>query len=325
MKNRTPLGLASRSHHLRKLIVLAALAGCATLSANASRLAEAADGPKYDLKYKFSANQFGHFQVVHNTRMKSQYNEAVSITENETTTWRHYRVTAVGEDGSGSLELMIDRVILSAKANDDKQPIVFDTNKPEPTLLKEFAAVTKCVGRPLARMTISPTGRMLDVTALQSLHGSGGNDVADADQNDGSLNIMILLPEQKVAVGQTWDDDFTVDVNVTAKLRKQVPVRRVYRLVAVDGDKATIEYKTSLLAPVNDPALKAQLIMRTPSGKVMFDIKEGRILSREMTVDELVLGPFGAKSSMHAVCNRHERRLKASEISQGLKQDTRRK
>ncbi|MCH5374869.1 MAG: hypothetical protein JJ992_12915, partial [Planctomycetes bacterium] len=61
---------------------------------------------------------------------------------------------------------------------------------------------------------------------------------------------------------------------------------------------ATINVKSQVLTPLNDPALQSQLVQRIKKGFIKFDVDAGRILSQQMDSDEMVIGFNGPESNM---------------------------
>jgi hypothetical protein len=86
-------------------------------------------------------------------------------------------------------------------------------------------------------------------------------------------------------------------------------LQRTYQLAEVNGSIATIKLKTARITPVNDPQIEVQLMQRTPSGSIKFDLDQGRIVSMETVVEQTVLGAAGPKSSMSAATRSVEKLL----------------
>ena len=68
----------------------------------------------------------------------------------------------------------------------------------------------------------------------------------------------------------------------------------------VEDEIATIRFRTSARTPVNDPDILRQIVQQTPSGLIEFDIKNGRMLSRSLKIDEKVVGAFGPQTLLDA-------------------------
>jgi hypothetical protein len=92
-------------------------------------------------------------------------------------------------------------------------------------------------------------------------------------------------------------------------LQVKVALQNIYVLSAVEGEKATIEFRTVVLTPGVEPFISAQLVQREKSGKAVFDLKQGLLLSREVHVDGTVNGFHGARSSVRAKRTYRERLL----------------
>jgi hypothetical protein len=75
---------------------------------------------------------------------------------------------------------------------------------------------------------------------------------------------------------------------------------RTYRLKEINDDVATITFATSIASKVRSPAIKAQLLQATPQGTVLFNIKLGRVLERELTFDRSVMGAVGPNTILSA-------------------------
>ena len=82
---------------------------------------------------------------------------------------------------------------------------------------------------------------------------------------------------------------------------------RVFELVKVENQIATIRFRTSLRAPMHDPEILRQIVQQTPSGEIVFDLKEGRIISRSLVIDEKVIGAFGGQTLLQAQGEMQER------------------
>src|SRR5260370_42667779 len=90
---------------------------------------------------------------------------------------------------------------------------------------------------------------------------------------------------------------------------EKITNQRSYRLVGVNEGRAVIEFRTAILTPIPNQGIAGQLIQRELSGKVVFDIDRGLIVSRESGVENTVIGPFGPRSSMHAKSQYREQLL----------------
>ena len=145
------------------------------------------------------------------------------------------------------------------------------------------------MGVPLSTIRLTPYGKVVKRTVEHKQPG--------ADQD---APIMILLPEEPVAVGATWDEPQDVSIELQTGGNKVIQTRRHFELKDVTSGVADIEMTYQVLSPIT-ANVEAQLVQRLMKGTIRFDIKQGRILNQQMDVDQHVLGFAGATSSMYYV------------------------
>jgi hypothetical protein len=238
-------------------------------------------------------------------------------------------VKVVDEAGNGILEPIIDHVHMTARFSGE-QPVEYDSgsNAAPP---RQFLRIGETIGKPLAELKISPNGELLKATSLHpSVQIPHDEEPQTADEDapkkngatiqassvDPNLNFLVVFPEEPIRTGHSWKDRLVIKVNVGDKLQRDVELTRRYTLDKVEGDLATISSKISVLTPVNDPLVRGQLIQRTPSGTIVFDMKKGIIVSRQMSLDKVEVGVAGNDSSVRAVSERTERMLSPAEVAE---------
>lgn len=263
-----------------------------------------ADDATYILKYKFQPGQFLYYEVENAMTIVTQNGQAKEEVTNTSQAWKQLRVVAVDEAGNVVLEPMVERVKMKA-VKDEGDTVSYDSlSDAEPPI--QFRDIKRTIGTAIARVNVSSNGELLQVTPLID----DNEQLKDAaKKNDPRLNFLVVMPKTAVKIGETWKDRFQTDVVVEKSLKKEVTLQRTYQLVEVNGSIATIKLKTGVITPVNDPQIEVQLIQRSPSGTIKFDLAEGRIVSMETVVDQTVLGAFGPMSSMSAVTKSIEKLL----------------
>ncbi|HUG89499.1 MAG TPA: hypothetical protein VML55_01610 [Planctomycetaceae bacterium] len=257
---------------------------------------------RHRLMYRFAPGQVVHYEAVHTSKLTTQKGQFAETARNESKTRKHFRVIALAEDGSALLELTLDRVEMAARFG-EAPAVSLDTAKPDhvPPL---YRGVIKTIGRPLARVRVSASGKLLDSKSLLppevEAEVSGLPTGRESADDDPAKNFLVPFPAEPVAVGDEWTDSFTVSVFVTRTLTRDVKVLRKYKLESVAGGRARIAVGTAVVTPLREPAISAQLIQREPSGTIEFDLERGLIVSRQSTIDKTVLAPFGDDTFMHA-------------------------
>jgi hypothetical protein len=242
------------------------------------------------LRYKFQPGQVVRYLVDDKSTVDLEYGQQKGTCTYQTTSWKHYTVKSVNPDGSAVLELVIDRAKMQVQEQ-DRLAIAYDSQAVG-AAPKEFAALAALIQQPRT-ITVTATGVIETAENAPEIQAH-----ADAiDQQN--TNVLIVLPENGVSVGGSWKDDFQVSVKI-----KEVPyhrfirLRRHYMLTAIDAQTATIDLQTIVLTPLDDPAIEAQLLQRTPNGVIRFDLASGRILERQARVNNQVVNFEGPGSKI---------------------------
>jgi hypothetical protein len=79
---------------------------------------------------------------------------------------------------------------------------------------------------------------------------------------------------------------------------KKVQTQQSYKLEKVEAGVATISVATIVLTPINDPKLQSQIVQRLQKGTIKFDVDAGRLLHKQLDIDEQVFGFSGPESHM---------------------------
>jgi len=297
---------------------IASVAADETANPSASSSRPDADAA-YRLRYKFVSGQVVRLVVKHQTRMTTTKESTSVIAVNTSNTDKHFRVVSVDSQGNAVLEPVIDRVRMQARIG-RTDPVKYDSasSKPVP---KPFVAVQETVGKALAQLTVTPSGKLVSSKVLLSKQTAAAVTARAIPTTEDSSrrNFLVVLPSEPVRVGQTWQDKFKVRVRVTRSLSRDIQLLRKYTLKSIDQGIATIDLKTAALTPVRDAGIRAQLIQMTPAGTIRFDIDKGLIVSRRLVVDEMVIGQFGGNSSLKAKSTRTEQLVDAPRVARETK------
>ena len=277
-----------------------------TVLANGPAATRADDEPAtYQFVYQFHVGQFLHYEVSDRAELTTQTANNQSQAIQQTQCLKSYRVVATDEEGGATLEPVVESVRMASKTG-DKLPIGYDSTKDE-VIPKGFENLAGTIGRSLARFQVAANGKLLKVTLLV-------NDVPKkfseaAEKTDPTINFLVVFPEKPIKIGDKWNEKFETQVSVGNNLHQDLGLIRVFELVSVKDDVATIRIRTSLRVPMHDPDILRQIVQQTPSGTIEFDLKEGRLLSRSLQIDEKVIGAFGAQTLLQAQGEMHEKLL----------------
>jgi hypothetical protein len=287
---------------------------------------EAPPPAKYKLAYKFQPTQTSRYEVSQESEQRTQMNGETETVKNSSRAKRHFRVVAVDQQtGEADLELWIDWVHMLVEfenlARLKTDPVEFQSDDPQKHP-DQFLDILSTIGKPRATIRFSATGKVVKVLAGAIVPPpTAANQLAQGPAappaSDGPTESFFpQLPQQPVAIGETWRDRFDVQLRDEHKNHYKIVIQQSYRLTEISDGRANIEFRTTVLTPVSNPQIAGQLIERELAGKVVFDIDRGLIVSRESSVDNTVIGPFGPKSSMRAK-RQYREKLTADEPAAG--------
>lgn len=241
--------------------------------------------PSYRLQYRFQAGEELQWQVTHRARVKTTVAQTEQTAETLSRSTKTWKILHVDASGAAKFELRVDNVEMTHRISDGEE-IRYDSRSEEPPPAA-FADLGKTIGKPLAIITLSPNGKVVERKQLEP----------EALQTQGYLTVP--FPQNPVAIGESW----TVPDEITVPLRngtvKKIQIRQKFTLEDVKNDIATIRIGTQVLTPLHDPEVEVQLVQRLSEGTVRFDISAGRIIAQEIEVDRQVVGFQGEASAFH--------------------------
>ena len=244
-----------------------------------NRLAKQA---KYDLNYRFDVGEKIRWSVEHVATTKTQIAGKHETSSSRTNSTKLWEIKSIDKLGNITFVHSVESMALWQKVGED-EPISFDS-KSSDEVPEEFLAANGMVGKPLAVVTISPRGKVID-RKMDPKEGSFG--VGD---------ICTPLPEKPVSIGYRWfvPTEFAVTDDGGRKLKLKARVN--YELAKVVNGVAIISFRTEVLTPIESDQIRSQLLQKLNDGYVAFDIERGRLTTREIEWNEKVQEYAGADS-----------------------------
>lgn len=263
----------------------------------AGAIGTAAAAEKHDLRYKFATGDVLRWEVDVRSSVRSTIEGTTQETETKTVSTKAWKVIDVLPSGNIEFINLVERVRMT---NDlpDRAPIEFDSAQKKATP-PGFEDVVRAIGTPLSAITITPRGEIVE---REIKHHQPA-----ADPHE---QIVLLLPEEPIAVGESWTQPQEIRVKVGDGGSRTIEARRKHRLKGVENGLAEIETEFQVLTPTT-PEIDGQLAHRYVKGVVRFDIAKGRIVSQRLDGDKRVLGFAGPSSSMHFLSRLEEKLLAA--------------
>jgi hypothetical protein len=253
------------------------------------------------LAYKFTAGEEIRTKVVHlvTVETKIQGTEQTASTRSVSTKlWKIKRI-----EGSGNIvfENSVEHVDMWEKVTGRAEVRYNSATDALPPQNYERAA--GAVGKVLSVVTMDPHGRVVAREDKQQQFNPGIGD------------LSIPFPSQAVKVGATWSIPDEVKVKLDDGTFKKISTRQQYKLEKVETGVATISVATQILTPVNDPKVQSQLVQRLQKGTIKFDVEAGRLLHKQMDLDESVFAFNGPGSHMQYLARFTEEPLSAADAA----------
>jgi hypothetical protein len=246
--------------------------------------AKAKVAPTYRLAYQQKAGDNVRTRVVHLATVETKIKGVAQSTKSRTVSTRLWKIRDVDAAGNITFDHSVERVEMWNSV-EGRQEVHFDSaDGTAPPA--EFATVAKTVGKVLATIKIDPHGRILE------------RNNAQAQFNPGIGEVTIPFPNIPVKAGNTWSIPDELKLPSDDGTVKKIQTRQQYKLEKVEAGVATISLQTQVLTPLNDPKVQSQLVQRLQRGTIKFDVDAGRLIHKQLDIDEEVFGFSGNDSHM---------------------------
>lgn len=259
------------------------------------RIAEAPskpDGQKYDLRYKLDRGDVVRYEVTHRASIHTTIEKTTEEAQTQTDSVKAWKVTDVLPEGDIEFTNVVEKVHMRNQIP-DKDATEYDSTKDQ-TPPPGYEDAAKAIGVPLSVMRITAQGKV--IRRDMKVRNQGAEDDAP---------IVLRLPDNRVAIGDTWDEPFEIQVKVDKTATKTIQTRRHHKLTNVKNGIATIEVTYQVLSPI-DPQIEMQLVQKLMQGEARFDISKGCVLGQKMNIDKRIIGFAGPTSSMQYVMKMEE-------------------
>ena len=253
----------------------------------------------YDLRYKLRRGDVLRYEVISRASFNTTIEQTTQAAQTKTVTVKSWKVTDILPKGNIEFISVVERVNMINQLP-DHDAIEYDSAR-DKTPPAGFEDVAKTIGVPLIAITMTPRGKI-----------ERRDWKVRAPQGDGDSPVALRLPDKPVAIGETWDEPFDIQVALEDGTSKQIQTRRHHELTKVANGIATIAVSYQVLSPI-DSFIEYQLVQRLMDGAVKFDVNSGRVVSQQMDVDKRILGFAGPTSSTHYIMRMEEKLLKKGE------------
>lgn len=275
--------------------------------AKAESASSKSDGEKYLLRYRFATGDVLRSKVVQQTRIETTISGTTQTADMTSISTKAWRVTDVDDRDRITFDTMIENIDMRQQMS-GRQEVRYNsqTDKKAPP---GYESAADSVGKLLTTITMDDVGKLLKREKKQQ-----------ANVDNANVQIVVPLPAEEIAVGAHWSVPVDVTVTLENNQPKTIATKHRYQLEKVVNGIAVIAVET-VLPPINDPKIRAQLIQRLTRGTIRFDLKAGRVIAQQTDLDERVIGFNGPDSSLHYL-GRFTEELLPSETKTAAKRAT---
>jgi hypothetical protein len=261
--------------------------------------------PAYPLAYKFAANDEVRTKVVQLVTVETSIKGVSETASTRVVSTKLWRILRIEPTGNIVFENSVEHVDMW-QSTTGRQEIRYNsaTDKVPPPGHEHIAA---SVGKVLSVITMDRNGRIVR------------RDDKQQQFNPGIGDLSVPFPSDPVKVGATWSIPNELPIKLDDGTIKKVATRQQYKLDKVETGVATISVETQVLTPVNDPKIQAQLVQRLQKGTIKFDLDTGRLIHKQMDLDESVHGFNGPESHMQYLARFTEEPATAAEATTAAK------
>ena len=260
-------------------------------------------GEEFLLRYKFEPGMVISSEVTHLAKTDTKVDSSEQNSHSRTVSQKAWEVTRV-ENGEMTFEYKILEIDMSQRIGADMEIRYSSKSGDEPA--RQFQSAADSVGKVISTVTIDEQGMI----------------VARSDENNppnlGMGDITLPVPKKPIAVGATWEVPRELRIRREDSTLKTVRFRELFRLDKVSAGVATIAVRSEMLTPITEPQEEAQVLQQLSNGTIKFDVDAGRMISKELGWDKVVVGFSGAGSVMDYSARLEEQVVKA-ELKTGVR------
>ena len=253
-------------------------------------------GEEFLFRYKLQPGMVISSEVTHLAKTDTKIDSAEQNSHSRTVSQKTWEVMRV-EKGEMTFEYKILEIDMSQRIGTDTEIRFSSKSGDEPA--RQFKAAADSVGKVISTVTIDEQGMI----------------VARSDDtnppNLGMGDITLPVPKLPIAVGATWEVPRELRIRRDDESVKTVRFRELFRFDKISAGVATIAVRSEMLTAIAEPKEEAQVLQQLSNGTIQFDVDAGRMISKELAWDKVVVGFSGAGSVLDYSARLEEQVTKA--------------
>jgi hypothetical protein len=237
-----------------------------------------------DWQFRWQKGQVLAYRVDHNTSVS----EVIGGNKVESSSKLHlskrWQVAEVDAKGNATLNLSLV-ALRHEQTRPNGEVLLFDSADLEKSTPELKEQMSQFIGKTLTSIRIDALGRVLEV-----LQGP-------ANRYESEPPLVLVLPEQPVQQGQSWQRSFQVTLDPPLGTGEKFPATQTYQLTKLADSKATLALTTQFKLLPENLADRVPLLQKQPEGQVVFDVQTGQLISAQLVIDQTLENHQGEGSS----------------------------
>lgn len=255
----------------------------------------------HQLAYKLKKDEEIRWTVEHTVSTKFQMAGELEESSSRSVTTKVWKVANVDNAGHMTFVHQLDAIEMWQQVG-EADPVAYNSQI-DKEIPEEYKSVAENVGKPLVVFSIKPNGKITD--RKSNLR----------QDNFGVGDVTIPLPEEAIPVGYKWNVPTILEATDENNQNKKLKARVLYELARVKGDNAYIRFKTEVLTPVTSEKVKSTIMQQMTDGYIVFDMKRGRPVLKQVEWDEKAQGFEGPDSFLKYVGRMSEKLVESTSKS----------
>ncbi|MDR2440555.1 MAG: hypothetical protein LBE12_14430 [Planctomycetaceae bacterium] len=243
---------------------------------------------KHLLRYRFQKGNVLRWNVLQSLKIRTSVSGVEEVVETTSRSTKVWTVISVDNKETATFEYLVGDVNMRQFQTDkDGAKIAEYNSRKDKNIPGAFINLDGTIGVPLAHISIDVLGK----TSKKPLRIYSGS---TSTEN----RIVIPLPKEPVAVGDSWSAVIPVEIKQSNGTVKKINARQEFTLFRVHSGIAVIKFVTQILTPLT-PKEESQILDKFSSGKMELDLDAGHFIRQETTIDKHVIGFQGAGDNIH--------------------------
>jgi hypothetical protein len=250
--------------------------------------ADSSTETKYRLRYRFQKGDVLRWNVLQSLKIRTSVSGVEEVVETTSRSTKVWTVISVDNEGTATFEYLVDDVNMRQFQTDKDGAKVAEYNsRKDKNIPGTFINLDGTIGVPLAHISIDVLGK----TSKKPLRIYSGS---TSTEN----RIVIPLPKEPVAVGDSWSVVLPVEIGQPNGTVKKINARQEFTLFNIHSGIAVIKFATKVLTPLT-PKEESQILDKFSFGEMELDLDAGHFIRQETTIDKRVIGFQGTGDNIH--------------------------